>query len=290
MKNRLREMLAITKLTRRHGISMRRKLMLYWLCVILATFSALLLYLSIAGVFPNDRRSFGREMGIQMNNTYDEVNEYFNTLTAQGLQMSETAGREIENQLTSSGYTLRDLDNHQDRIYNMENALYYTVDTTLRVSNCSGAFLVLDTTTNTAANTGHFSRSGLYLRFANVTVGRNLNQYATYYRGIPDIARNRDLQMHNRWNLEFDEADMPYFREIVRQKIGRAADHCYLTERLHLKDTWEDAVLLCVPVVGEDRLVCGICGVEISSLYFRLAHPVRDRPVRPDCHGPGAGR
>ena len=39
-----------------------------------------------------------------------------------------------------------------------------------------------------------------------------------------------------------------------------------------LLDTWEDVTLLCVPVLDESGTVRGICGIELSDLYFTLAH------------------
>ena len=33
-------------------------------------------------------------------------------------------------------------------------------------------------------------------------------------------------------------------------------------------------MLLCVPIVGSDGTVYGVCGVEISALYFQLSYPV----------------
>jgi len=281
MKNRLKDMIKFTSLVREHGISMQRKLMLYWLSVILATFSALLLFLSITGVFPNDSQSFGREISVQTNNIHSEMEEYCNTLTAKSLQMSDSAGRAIESELIKNGAGMDQLNNHPDLLLETEDALYSSVNTALQVSDCSGAFAEINATTNTGASKAHFSRSGLYLRFANVSVGKNLNPYIFYFRGIPDIARERKLQMHNRWNLEFDSSDVPHFQEMMQKKVDRAADACYWTEKIHLKDTWEDVILLCVPVTQNDHTVCGICGTEISSLYFKLAHPVRETRYGP---------
>lgn len=51
------------------------------------------------------------------------------------------------------------------------------------------------------------------------------------------------------------------------------ADAGVWTERVHLKDTWEEILLLYLPVLDWDGEVRGICGVELSELYFRLSYP-----------------
>lgn len=45
---------------------------------------------------------------------------------------------------------------------------------------------------------------GLYLRSGNVGTDGMANQYITFFRGVADVARKENIQMHNRWNLEFD--------------------------------------------------------------------------------------
>lgn len=56
--------------------------------------------------------------------------------------------------------------------------------------------------------------------------------------------------------------------------VSRLAAASYWTEKIPLKDTWESVMLLCVPILDGDGRVCGLCGVEISELYFKLRIPV----------------
>ena len=46
------------------------------------------------------------------------------------------------------------------------------------------------------------------------------------------------------------------------------------TDRLELSDTWEDVQLLYVPVLDSTGKVRGLCGMEMSNLYFRLSYPM----------------
>ena len=60
---------------------------------------------------------------------------------------------------------------------------------------------------------------------------------------------------------------------VVERLAGSAYPDVYKRQRTGLKDTWESAMLLCVPVVGSDQTVYGVCGVEVSALYFQLSCP-----------------
>ena len=55
--------------------------------------------------------------------------------------------------------------------------------------------------------------------------------------------------------------------------LNRPAERYFWSHRIDLKDTWESAMLLCVPIVGSDGTVYGVCGVEISALYFQFSYP-----------------
>ena len=42
-----------------------------------------------------------------------------------------------------------------------------------------------------------------------------------------------------------------------------------------LQDTWEEVILLCTPIKGASGEKYGVCGVELSNLFFRNAYPVQ---------------
>ena len=46
----------------------------------------------------------------------------------------------------------------------------------------------------------------------------------------------------------------------------------FLTSVYKLPDTWESVRFLCIPVLDSGGNTIGVCGFEISSLYFSLSH------------------
>ena len=272
MRNRIGELLTLTKEARHQSISMKRKLMLYWVMMALVVFALFLVVLSLAGVFSNPARKLNQELEMRLSNTYADMTGHFDTLAAQCIHLSEQASTQIEEAL-GYGVSIQTLNDQPEQLVALQQALYPTLNTTLQTGPCSGAFLILDATVNTQAQGAEHSRSGLYLRYACLSAASPVNQHVTYFRGSSEIARAEGLELHNRWNLEFDIDRFPGYRESMGRAKSPLSGACFWTHRINLRDTWEDALLLCVPIAGSDGSVCGLCGVELSALYFQLAYP-----------------
>ena len=112
-----------------------------------------------------------------------------------------------------------------------------------------------------------------YLRFSDLKAVGTADQHIVYFRGAADVARKEQVQMHNRWDLEFDTEMIPGYDTLMDFSGKRLAEGCQWSERMRLRDTWEDVLLLCVPVMDNSGKVRGICGVELSGLHFTLTYP-----------------
>lgn len=254
------------------GISLERRLFLYWLIMVLAVMAAVFVVLIVAGVFSNDARKLGGTLSVQQKNTTMTFNKLIDTLNAQNLALSEQITREVSDILETEERTFKDLDNNPELIIRIEERMCFYLQTIVRSRSCSGAYFILDATTNTEAPGADRSRMGLYLRSGNVGTDGMANQYITFFRGVADVARKENIQMHNRWNLEFDIDNVPGYEILMDFDGKRILDSCYLSNRVTLSGTWEQVVLLSVPVVLEGK-VRGVCGVELSELFFNLVFP-----------------
>lgn len=77
------------------GISLERRLFLYWLIMVLAVMAAVFVVLIVAGVFSNDARKLGGTLSVQQKNTTMTFNKLIDTLNAQNLALSEQITREV---------------------------------------------------------------------------------------------------------------------------------------------------------------------------------------------------
>lgn len=271
--NKLKELWRATKEAERQSASMQRKLRIYWISMAMSVLAVLILILSLAGVFSNPAHKVSDTLNLQQRNTVSALSEQLSSLNARGITLSETISVEISNTLKEKGASVSDLNNNQKLISEVEEAIYDHLHATLNGSDCNGVFALFNATANTELEYSDTSRIGVYLRYSDLNSTTSANQHLVYYRGIPDIARKRQVEMHNRWNLEFDTTYIPGYQKIMSTQVGRLAVTGVWSERTQLKDTWEDMLLLCVPILDWSGEVCGVCGIEISELYFRLSYP-----------------
>lgn len=271
MENKIRELFRLTLQAREQGVAMQHKLLLYWISMLLAISGALLVVLSAAGVFSSAEAKLHQGLSAQQAYTVTALSAQFNMLTAQGVAISEKASDTLNSILYTEPVSA--LNDDPRRLRQIQRELYPTLNFALRSSPCSGIYLVLDATTNTAADETGTSQAGLYLRFANLNDKNAVDQDVVLYRGIPNIARENQVELHNRWKMEFDSSLMVGYEEMLSQQVSKLADHCVWTRRVQLTDSWEHMILLMVPILGSGGTVRGICGVELSDLYLRLSYP-----------------
>lgn len=276
MRNKFKELRALKAFAKKQSVGMQRKLMLYWVSMILVVFAAVILLLSVAGAFSQNDEQLHEVMELHLQNTQDNLIGNLDRLTAQSINLSKELSYEIEGVLAQEGISLQEINDAPERLLELQQVMYPLINATLQTGNCNGAYAILDATSNTTLPVSDRSRSGIHLRYSNLSASSPVAPTVVYFRGIPDIARQNDLELHNRWNLEFDTDQIPGCRELMDTSLDRPAQSYFWSRRIGLKGTWESAMLLCVPIVGSDGTVYGICGVEISALYFQLSYPAVD--------------
>ena len=138
---RLREMRSALEKAKTQGVSMQRRLVLYWFSMALAMLAAVLLVVSLTGVFSNTAQKFGQSLTIQKHNTTSALAGQMDQLTAQSIALSEELTRELDKQLAAGGRTFSALNDDPGAIAAVETALYPALNTYLKSSACSGAEL-----------------------------------------------------------------------------------------------------------------------------------------------------
>lgn len=274
VKDMWKELKELTKLTRTakgQSVGMQRKLYLYWISMILTVFAVVILVLSLTGVFNSFNQKLNHALAVQHNNNKAELTNQIERLTAEGILASEETSKILQNLLYMQDVS--SLNNDPAGLLKLEETVSMRLEMILKASSCNGVYFVVDATTNTSSEKAEHSRAGVYLRYANLSKKDAVDQDTTLYRGMADVARENYMELHNRWNLEFDTDFIPGFETIMKQNYQRVADGCLWTEKMNLPDTWENLMMLTVPVLHNDGSVQGICGIELSNLYFRLSYP-----------------
>ena len=270
----LREVCSPSNKTQRKSIRMQSRLFLYWSSMLLIVLSIFLVILSLTGAFSSLGKEMRQILAARQRNVVAELSEQFDRITAQGIAVSEQSSSFISNYLYTD--PIDSLNDDPERIEELESHLYGYLNTALQSAPCSGGYLVLDATTNSQAPGKQFSRAGLYIRLINLSSKGTADQDKAFYRGVPNVAREHRLELHNRWKLEFDTSMLPGYDEMIGSPVERIAESAVWTERVRLTDTWENVILLMVPIRGNDGSALGVCGLEMSELYFMLSYPSED--------------
>ena len=260
------------------GSSMGLRLLLYWFTMVLLLMAAILSTLMATGVLSHPAHQLSGTLDIQQRNTYAALDSQMDALTAQSMAMSEKLGKELDAFLAAKGIAFDELNNNPDTIAELEKRLYTPLSNTLGAASCSGIFFGLNVTANTSLPNAEDFRAGLYLRYSGLQPTVASEQDVICFRGAAETARSLQLQMHNRWNPELDTSLIPGYRQVMTWEGDRLSGGCLWTERVPLLDTWENVTLLCVPVRDGSGTVRGVCGMELSELYFGLSHSTVSGP------------
>lgn len=254
------------------SLSMRRRLIIYLTSILL--FFALLLFmlLSLFGLIDPVNSKIDMNLTSQLENSVNDIERQTNGQAAYAVAMSRQLTVAIRDDLTASGITFDELRNDPDALMSIQRSLYDIVsDGMLRVP-CSGAFCILNTTVNDTLPDKSYQ--GVYLKFANLYAENTLQNDICLFRGFSSIARENNINLYSTWQLEAQAGVFPELDALMTEDCGRISEAYLLTPVYQLPDSWETVRLLCIPVVDARGATIGICGFEISSLYFKLSYKV----------------
>lgn len=211
-------------------------------------------------------------MESQLHTTYDKVSEEMETYTGYSLQLSRELERDIEDFLDEKGMSVSDLNNRPELLLEIQKMMYSELNTTIRLGRSSGIFALVNATINTQIPEADQSRCGVYLRLINVSSNVILSPETILFRGNTEIARENGLELHNRWNMELNTEGLLGYQEL-EAGLGQSESGYYWISRMNLKNTWEDVILLLVPMYTDTGEFLGACGIELNAVHFSLEYP-----------------
>ena len=273
MANMLKEFEKLLRLALDRKVTMHRKLMMYLLCLILAALGILLLLLTAIGGPLKAEPQISQVMENQLSSMSDKVSEELETYTGYGLQLSRELGQDIEDFLDEKGISVSDLNDQPGLLLEIQKMMYSELNTTIRLGRSSGVFAMVNATVNTQITGADKSRCGVYLRLINVSSNVILSPETILFRGNTEIARENGLELHNRWNMELDVEGLPGYQRLEQSETGY-----YWISRMSLKNTWEDVILLLVPMYTDTGEFLGMCGIELNAVHFSMEYPATASP------------
>lgn len=250
---------------KRQNLSLRRRLVVYLiaLCCLVALLGFLMLNL-LGLVNPIDRQ-LEDALVRQLDTTTALILHDANDAAAWGISLSEEISTAVDAALQAHRISFDELRNNEMILTEIQQNAYNDVYTHMQLATCSGAFYLLNTTVNDSLP--EKSYNGLYLKYANLYAESTIHNKACMFRGSYSVARENGINLYSTWRLETLAETFPQAIELMD---GHA--NYLLTQVCSLPDSWERVRLLCVPVFLNERVI-GVCGFELSDLYFQLAYP-----------------
>ena len=266
----LKEIKSALESAQTQGISMRHRLMLYLFAFMFFFALLITMLLFLFGAIDPIGSEMEQALKNQLENSADFIEEQSNNQAAYAVAFSKQLTAAVRDELTDSGITFDQLHNNPDALTSMQDRIFEIVYNNMHLVPCSGAFCFLNTTVNDTLPDESYQ--GLYLKFANLYAENTIHNDVCLYRGFSSIARENDINLHSTWQLETRKGLFPEVDTLMASRSDSISKAYFLTSVYRLPDTWENVRLLCIPVFDSRGTTIGVCGFEISNLYFMLSH------------------
>lgn len=265
MKKRFGNIAKTIKIARKQNVTLRARMMLYLISMLLAAVGITVFVFVGCGMFWNEEDRLSWELNNHLDRIYDDVTSDMDECEGYAYNLSQDIGGIIEDYMSDKGKSIDKLNDSSQGLLELQEQMYGKVYDTYMMAKCNGVYVMLDATANTGIEDADNSRSGIYIRKGNGAgkVAKN----AVLYRGNAILAKENGVELHTRWNPEFDINDMTSVKDGNGDMIW--------SDKEKLSGTWEDIIQLKAPVTGSDGQYYGICGVDLNSHYFQSKYLVR---------------
>lgn len=238
------------------GLSMQRRFTLLLVAVVLV--------LNLLGVFKPIEEQKWQATQQQLDFSTGKVIDDMDELAANAASFSE----DLSAIFAALDRPVTALTDDVDALTEVQRQTYGTVYSYLRQADCSGAFYLLNTTVNDTLEDTYYN--GIYLKVANINSDNTTRRSVRMYRGSSVVAREQNTNLHSRWECETQAGSFPQIEAMMSQSESDPTRGYLLTTVYQLPQTWERARFLCAPVQDERGNIVGVCGFEISDMFFKL--------------------
>lgn len=228
--------------------------------------------LYIFDFLPASQKTIGEDMEDYLTVYERNISLHMGNIVAASQRLADDLTYMVENTLVKNKSVFGDVNDNASLIDKLEYESTPLLIQSLRESRSTGAFIIFDATLNSALSKAATSRCGVYLKI-NTPINFNTVQAPiVWLRGMPQVASRYRFAIHNNWDMEFDTSSISCWNELLKEAQQSPKNSYFFTKAHYLRGTWEKVLLICIPMLGKDGEVYGVCGLEISSLLFKLAH------------------
>lgn len=266
---KIKRLLLIGKEIWHNKRSMRGRFIIYLLSLVLLAGSAMLILLNVIGIVQPPSHDIDRFLEYELNTRTNDIKRQMNALAAHNIDLSQQLQNDIDRVMLEQGiYNNYDaLNNNPEALTAIQQATYQTLAAKMQQAPASGALYLINASVNT--NMLEPTYNGLFLKFTNIYSENTLFNETCMFRGNPQVARNNNISLYSTWQLELNVHAYPQADKLLHTKENNISQQYILTDVAHLKESWEQSRLFLMPINSNNGRIIGICGFEISSVYFQ---------------------
>lgn len=266
---KIKRLLLIGKEIWHNKRSMRGRFIIYLLSLVLLAGSAMLILLNVIGIVQPPSHDIDRFLEYELNTRTNDIKRQMNALAAHNIDLSQQLQNDIDRVMLEQGiYNNYDaLNNNPEALTAIQQATYQTLAANMQQAPASGALYLINASVNT--NLLEPTYNGLFLKFTNIYSENTLFNETCMFRGNPQVARNNNISLYSTWQLELNVHAYPQADKLLHAKENNISQQYILTDVAHLKESWEQSRLFLMPINSNNGRIIGICGFEISSVYFQ---------------------
>ena len=246
--------------------SLRAKLFGYMFMLAISLLIFLMFGVFLIGGFARTKTKISDTLNFQMEVFERQIETHFDNLSVMGIQLSDDANEVISEYLAENKIEFSDLNDSQQHIEGLQEALITPLQHKLWEADCTGAFIMLEATVNMDVEDADNSRTGLYLQRNSI---ESLDNGILLYRGLSTVGKKYNCMPHRKWRLEFSTKLFPNYNAIKYEAAIPLTASYRLTDVFLLPGTDQYVVLLTVPIFGKNGEFFGLCGFEINEAYFK---------------------
>ncbi len=257
----------------RGGVTLQRRLIVFFLLFLVAVMAALFLILFACGVFSAGLREHRAFLMNELGHISDDVSNDFAAISLEGVAVSRRLSEHLDKALSDRNTLPSQLQASPEYIEVLLDGCLDILHSALEKGRASGAYIVLNATVNPSLPDASHSRAGLFLKNMEPNAVHLETPAIHLMRGPAALARSRNMTMLPQWRMEFTISDGDFFN--ITDQAARAST-LPLSRLYHwngsevLAGDYQESILLTVPLIAYDGSVYGVCGFEISAMLFKL--------------------
>ncbi|MGM9568897.1 MAG: helix-turn-helix transcriptional regulator [Phascolarctobacterium sp.] len=212
-------------------------------------------------------------MDYELNTRRQSLERQLDNLAAHGINFSQKLSEAILWTLEQQNMSLEQLNGQKELLQSMQMNAYDIVTDAMERTSCSGAFYLLNASAGKTSPLNSYN--GVYLKYANLYSENTLNNEICMFRGDYSVARAHGINLYSSWQLEGKAGIFPEIAALLQEKKPKLTQNFVMTKVTPLADSWEKVRLFLFPLLDTNGQALGLCGYELSNLYFQL----RSTPV-----------